>query len=605
MEVNEGGGKKTLAWTCGLPNEGNSGIQYDCCPGFKRSAIINNECVEVDRTYLPIVPTLELMGKNKTANTLALAEPDLAMDDQNKDFTVFVPDKDGSLPNSSPDAAKSIIADGRHYAQDFKDGTNIPVKNGPPLKVSTYPNNLVFIECQLLRKPDFETSNGLIHFMSGPIESSAKYPTVLKRLEAEPDVRDFVSSIPSDLRRELDSPSSQKRYTVFAPNNAVWNNAKAKASSPEAVERLVRGHVVDNMVCGNSIDPEKRKIGRTKNNNPLSAVQKPDGSRVVLDACGSEVPLRNADKMAGNGVVHVMGQVLWGTEAMDLKETLQCLAKDRNSDISRATQEMARCNINVRPQENAVVLLPTNEAMQSAGGMDPCSMYSHHVLTSSACKMKSENGIGVTQECQFQTKYTAPNGDKPVVTNQYIRERDGSKLHFGKATTTGTKPIEFRDGVIYPVKSVNPPPTERVMDMISKDRDLKTTYENMQKSGFPSVLQQVKPNFAFLAPVNHGWVTRDKERAYSPGQMRKLMELHAIPHQMITGENGNIGPETIQTMDSLNGRKLKVMKTYDGSTFVGHDDMDPKDWALSIGEPKIGTDGVYWKVDWPMVCPDC
>ncbi|BHF60286.1 hypothetical protein SprV_0100325000 [Sparganum proliferum] len=606
VEVEEGNGKKTLAWTCGLPAEEKSGrVKYDCCPGFKRSDIIDNKCVEVDRTYVPIVPTLEFMDKNQTASALESIEPDLAEDGKNKDFTVFVPDEDGSLPNSSPDAIKSIIADGRQYARNFKDGTNIPVRHGPPLKVSAYPNNLVFIECQLLRKPDLETSNGLIHFTSGPVESPAKYPTVLKRLQAEPDVRDFVSSIPSDLRRELDSPNSQQRFTVFAPDNAAWNNAKSKASSPEAVERLVRGHVLDNMVCGKSIDPEKRTIGRTKNKNYLSAVQKPDGSRVVLDTCGSEVPMREADKMAGNGVVHVMRQALWGTEALNLQEALQCLAKDPNSDLSQAARAMSRCNINVRPQENAVVLLPNDQAVQSIGGMDPCSVYSHHVLTSSFCKMKHENGVGVPQECLFQSKYTAPNGDKPIVTNQYVRERDGSKLHFGKATTTGMKPIEFRDGIIYPVKSINPPPTERVMDMIAKDPDLKTTYENMQKSGFASVLQQKKPNYAFLAPQNHGWVTRHKENAYSPSQMRKLMELHTIPHQMLTGKNGNIGPETIQVVDSLNGRKLKIKKTYDGSTFVGHDNMNPEEWSLAIGEPQIGTDGVYWKVDWPMVCPDC
>ncbi|VDN11494.1 unnamed protein product [Dibothriocephalus latus] len=152
-------------------------------------------------------------------------------------------------------------------------------------------------------------------------------------------------------------------------------------------------------------------------------------------------------------------------------------------------------------------------------------------------------------------------------------------MHFGKATTTGTKPIEFRDGVIYPAKSINPPPTERVMDMIANDPDLKTTYENMQKAGFPSVLQQKKPNYAFLAPQNHGWVTREKEKAYNPSQMHKLMELHTIPHQLITGKDGNVGPETIQTLDSLNGQKLKVKKTFDGSTFVGHDQMDPKHWV--------------------------
>ncbi|VDK30321.1 unnamed protein product [Dibothriocephalus latus] len=250
----------------------------------------------------------------------------------------------------------------------------------------------------------------------------------MKRLQADPEVRDFVSSIPSDLRRELDSPNSQQRYTVFAPKNSAWNSAKNKASSPQAVESLVRAHVMDSMVCRNSIDPQKRIIGQTKNKSPLNAVQKPDGSRVVFDACGSEVPLRNLDKMAGNGVVHVTDQVLWGTEAMDLQEALQCLSKDSKSDLSRAAQEMARCNINVRPQENVVVLLPNKKALQGAQGLDPCSVYSHNILTSSDCQMKNGNGVGVTQECQFQSKYTAPNGDKPVVTNQYIRERDGSKV---------------------------------------------------------------------------------------------------------------------------------------------------------------------------------
>ncbi len=48
----------------------------------------------------------------------------------------------------------------------------------------------------------------------------------MKRLETDPRVSAFVRDIPNDLRRLLSSPSSQKRFTVFAPNNRAWADAK-------------------------------------------------------------------------------------------------------------------------------------------------------------------------------------------------------------------------------------------------------------------------------------------------------------------------------------------------------------------------------------------
>lgn len=69
-------------------------IKYDCCPGYKRTPIVNNECVEKNPTYDPIIQTLAEMKKVETADILHKIEP--ALDKDGRDFTVFVPEQDTS-----------------------------------------------------------------------------------------------------------------------------------------------------------------------------------------------------------------------------------------------------------------------------------------------------------------------------------------------------------------------------------------------------------------------------------------------------------------------------------------------------------------------------
>lgn len=51
------------------------------------------------------------------------------------------------------------------------------------------------------------------------------------------------------------------------------------------------------------------------------------------------------------------------------------------------------------------------------------------------------------------------------------------KLHFGKAETTSLKPIPFREGVIFTVKSINPPPTRTMVEIIRENPDLRLVKE--------------------------------------------------------------------------------------------------------------------------------
>ncbi|KAL5111793.1 Transforming growth factor-beta-induced protein ig-h3 [Taenia crassiceps] len=594
--VPQPGGEDVMAWICGLVDEKNAKIKYDCCPGYKRTPIVNNECVEKIPTYMPIIPTLAEMNKVETADILHKVEP--ALDEDGRDFTVFVPEQDASSQTVREPDISNLIVKGRHYSGEFTSGTNIITQSGYPLKVSTYRNGLVMVECQLLTKPDYETSNGLIHVTRGPITASDRYGSVLQRLQGDPDLSAFTADIPADLRSQLGAANSMERYTVFAPTNSAWQAAKRSFSGPQAVADLVKQHVHDGLVCGQSLDGQKRLLGPSKSNTFIRGMQQPDKSRVLEDSCGTKITFQKMDMMAGNGVVHKVNNALRSAVSMDFRDALDCLASGPDPNLSQGAREMAACGIDILPSDDIVVLLPTSEALRRASS--DCSLYQNHVLTSRDCKMKNGHGIGTPQECLYTTKYTTPDGRHPTVTNQYIRTRDGSRLHFGKAETTGLRPIPFKGGVIYPVSSVNPPPTKTVMETIRDNPELSDTYEKMQRADFGRILNQNSPNVVFFAPQNHGWKTRDKENAYEPGQLRKLFEMHTLPHQLITGKDGNVDSETVQNIKSLSGRDIKIKRNLDGNTFIGYDGLDPNHWALAIGDPIVASDGVVSVVDWPL-----
>nr|CDS32016.1 gynecophoral canal protein [Hymenolepis microstoma] len=590
------------AWICGPVDEKDTKVIYDCCPGYKRTPLVNDECVEKNPTYMSIISTLQDMKRDETADVLQQQEPEL--DKNGKDFTVFVPEEDYSIQYIKENDASNLIVPGRYYSGYFKSGTDILTKTGYPFKISTYNSGLVFVECQPLTKPDFETSNGIIHFTSGAISASNSYGSVMDRLRSDPDLSDFTASIPSDLRSQLSATNSKERYTVFAPTNSAWSAAKREVGDPQGVADLVKQHVQDSLVCGQSIDEYNRLLGPSRANTYIRASQQADGTRILVDSCGRRTNFVKMDMMAGNGVVHKLSNVLQNPGSMNLRDALNCLANGPDKELNQAAREMAGCGISVQLSDNAVVLLPTSEALAKSS-VRGCTLYQNHVLTSTDCKMKNVYGIGTPQECHYTSQYTASGGRRPTFTNQYIRTREGSTLHFGKAETIGLKPIAFRGGVIFSVKSTNPPPTKTLMEIIREDSVLSTTYEKMQMAGYFDIINQNSPNVIFFAPLNHGWKNRYKENAYSSSQLRNLFEMQTIPHQLITGEYGNIESETIQEMQSLSGVKLKIKRTLDGNTFIGYDGMSFDHWALAIGDPIIAIDGVVQVVDWPLICNRC
>lgn len=157
----------------------------------------------------------------------------------------------------------------------------------------------------------------------------------MDRLRSDPELSAFTADIPSDLRSQLSAPNSKEKYTVFAPNNQAWNEAKRGLSDPQvknkisllnrckqanrynsilffpqAVGDLVRQHVQESLICGQSIDDGNRLIGPSAANTYIRGNQLPDGSRVLEDSCGGRATFNKMDMMAGNGVVHKLSSAL-------------------------------------------------------------------------------------------------------------------------------------------------------------------------------------------------------------------------------------------------------------------------------------------------------
>ncbi|VDP70159.1 unnamed protein product [Echinostoma caproni] len=554
--------------------------EYDCCPGFERSDLVDNKCVQMETTWKTIVRYLKERGNVETASALAdnTDLPDLSQDPAKYVYTVFVPKEDGDIKSpeidyrSGGNSARNLVTKGRHYARGFTNGRTIANENNSPLKITTYSN--------------------------GAIPPSNRYPTVLSRLQSDPNLSQFVQALPSDVRSALDRRDSSIWYTVFAPTNRAWSEAVSRLPSGEPVANLARHHVLRKMLCARAITQESSSIGPTMADDYIRVTRTPNGKQAVFDACNEQIVLDKADLMSGTGVVHVIDKAIIPLGSMDLNDALQCLQRGPQIDLARAAREMEECNL-ASNSKAKLVLLPTAAALQGKGSENSdllrrmqsdrsyrCKVYAYHLLTpDNPQSMQNPKHYGFVQEEKFRTDYTAPDGSPAYVTGSYVRERDGSKLSFNGATTTSLKPLKFRNGLIYPVESVNQPPEKSMMQLIRDEPNTIEIARKMQETGIQQEFNRLGNKVLFLAPIDMGWKTRDLENAYSTPQTRKLLQLHTIPHPMFGGENGFVWHSTILKVDSLlpdrsGGRvQLTIKRHPDGNTFIGHSELPEKLWV--------------------------
>ncbi|CAH8561972.1 unnamed protein product [Heterobilharzia americana] len=554
--------RRTLGWICGsVPflktNVPGVEFEYDCCPGYEKTELLDNKCAFVDQI----------------------------------DYI------------SDSDAVGTLVSSGRWYSKEFRNGQKIPTTKGTSIKVTTYSTGLIFLDCKVLLSPDHEASNGLIHHIDGALPPTYKYPTVLKRLNAEPDLSAFVQSLPNDLKKKLDEPDSNVWYTVFAVPNNVWNRMISGITSPEAKEALVREHVMEKMICSDAIVQNSKRVGPTLSETHISIQRKSDGNLVLTDVCNNKY-LFNPNKQF---------------RSMNLNEALECLKNNPSLNVRQSASEMLKCQMNIGQGSDNVVLLPNDGAFQSKFykensrqiQSEKCKVFAHHLLKPSDARNVDVRKTGFNQEQEFTTQYTASDSSKHSVFSRYIKTRHGTTLAFNHAEVTEIHGMKFRDGIIYVVKQVNLPPQGDILSVIKQNPKAKEISAKLSATNFRKEFTQHAPNVLFLAPIDLGWKTRDLENGYTEEQTYKLLQLHTIPHEFFGGDDGFIERGSVLEVESLlssdsqgNKVKLLIKRTPDGNTFIGHKDLQETYWSMVLDWNRIGEDGIVWFIDWPMRCPE-
>ncbi|TGZ61281.1 hypothetical protein CRM22_008075 [Opisthorchis felineus] len=628
------GSKKlpVICWMCHFPHgmRPDNRYVYDCCPGYSKSDIIPNQCVQRDSTWKDLIRYLEDNGNSNTARALKenTAIQDLQAEPSQKVYTVFVPQNDEDIKNAELDytgrdnSARNLVAQGRHYSPSFINGAKIPNENSVDLKITSYSSGLTFVECRMLMSADHETTNGLIHYTDGALPATGKYSTVMERLQDEPDISNFVQALPPDTKYALSRRDSRELYTVFAPTNSAWKDALKGLGPGESVASLANHHVLNKMICSGAIIQESGDVGPTQADDYIKLTLTSDGNPAVLDACNQQIPFVKKDLMSKTGVVHVIERVATSLLPLSLSEAINCIAEGPQHKLSQSAREIKDCDLVTNPKAN-VILIPDEEAfkwltskrnqLEEAKRMlsdrrYKCQVYAHHMLTDKMMKQPSNfNGFG--QEYRFETDYRAPSGEHPPVFSHYITGRDGRRLSFNAAQTKNRKPVIFRDGVIYPVQKINFPPDKNMVQVIENEPNMTRVAEKIKSTGMQQEFVKMGGKTLFLAPIDMGWKTRDLENGYTIDQTRKLLQLHTIPHALFGGEDGFLRRASVQTVDTLlperGGGYVKLTIKYqpDGNALIGHPEISEDLWAMVLKWNKVGTDGVVWVIDWPIKCP--
>lgn len=254
-----------------------------------------------------------------------------ALDDSTGAFTVFAPADsafaalpEGTLDSLLDDAEgladllRYHVVAGTFAAADLMDGMRLATLQGDSLTVSVTSAG-VFVDSAAVTVPDLTADNGVVHVIGGvltpamPVDTSdggeEVDTTTVFDVIAESDVHATLESalIASGLDAALDDSTAM--LTVFAPTDAAFaaldqDSLSAVLDDPTGrLADLLRAHVVAGVLTADSLTDGRRLVALSGDTLVVAV-----GAGGAVSVNGVAVTM--ADLTAGNGVVHVVGEVL-------------------------------------------------------------------------------------------------------------------------------------------------------------------------------------------------------------------------------------------------------------------------------------------------------
>ncbi|HEX9957963.1 MAG TPA: fasciclin domain-containing protein [Fibrella sp.] len=180
-----------------------------------------------------------------------------------------------------------------------------------------------FVNGNKVAKPDQVVANGVIHTIGALL--SPPTGNAVTALRNRADVGLLVAAITraAIARPELlsilsgtSTNPSLKQITFFAPNDAALtaagyrNTTDINNASPTSLANLISYHIIQGVVFSNQLQAGQVTTLSTSGANKLTIAVPSSGPTVKGNGNATGVPIREADVVSQNAIIHVINQVL-------------------------------------------------------------------------------------------------------------------------------------------------------------------------------------------------------------------------------------------------------------------------------------------------------
>jgi len=467
---------------------------YTCCHGFRK--VGKEGCAQIDMK--PLEETIEDLGGKEFLNLVV--ENDLESLINN--VTIFVPNddaiedfkKDMDQLNTFTQAENVVysIDDGLiykrkkrsimiveqpelqdilagHIVQGFinkKDMSNEELltsfnTENNPIRMTTYPTHpetTVMANCAKLTSSDNHASNGVVHIVDKVIYPAKN--SIADILANDLQFKTFMSALEANNLSEI--LAKEGHFTVFAPTDEAFE--KLSELTREKVlgnggcsKDIIQSHILNNVVCSGVVE-NKVKISNILGRDMLMDLD--DDGNINVEG----IKLVMKDKMATNGVIHVIDDIIIQESVMSVIDHL----KKKNSEKLLDLLERTGLTKTIENLSNLTFFAPSEKAISEI----PKELMDELIKDGKRLEEILLHHVAVENK-----------GFCHLSNNQHLETVGGNKIrvnlhkHFGHRHALGTvqcaRIIEHDDNVcggkVHTIDRVLTPPSGNIVDTLKND----------------------------------------------------------------------------------------------------------------------------------------
>jgi len=522
------------SYVCTHKKGGQAGIVtertiFSCCPGHR---LVSGRCSEVEAMQ-PLEETMEELGGGEFLELLV--ENDMAPKLHN--VTIFLPSNEavedwknemgeggigantvyrvdeGLLGRRRRSFRSSlVVTEGPSLAEvisghmvpgiveeadffgsvvaDLKGERLLPSFNdqGSEVRMTRYKTKpeTVMANCAKVTSTDHHASNGVVHTLDKVMQPAKD--SILDTLQSDSQFSLFLAALEAHgFAEDLAKPGS---LTVFAPTNEAMERldeeTRAKLAGGSCGKSILRSHILVQVICTGAVQGQ---VSVPSVGDRQVRMERDGRGQVTVEG----VPMIFSDKVATNGVIHVVDDIILTPDSLSLTQHLE---KRKSSHLLDLIKAADLTEADLMSANATSVLLPSEAALAALGEEERQALLQdkkalqkvllHHVVVKSRT-----THLGREEELE-----TAAGTKIPLTHHEHPFSLSDGVTLAQCAQVTDETPI--CGGYVATVDNILLPPTNNLMAALARDHS-----EFSRLIEFAGIDKELRENvFTVLAPTD-------------------------------------------------------------------------------------------------------